>query len=213
MPASLTERQNEAFEFVRRYVREHRKPPTLGEIGAALGIRSNNAVTKLVRALETKGYLGRDPHVARGIKLHETEDPFALGEGVPQLPIVSRTTSAQPEKLRSRPVGFLSADAFWLGGADPDACVFARAGDDGMNPDGIRKGDVVLVEEQDASALPAGTLAAVLVGDDLKVRRFHFANGRYHLRPADRRYSEEVFAPADAGCHVIGRVLAVMRKV
>ncbi len=212
MPTALTERQNEALEFVRRYHREHRKPPTLREIGVALGIRSPNGVSKLLRALEAKGYLGRDPHVARGLVLRD-EDAHALGDGVPTVMIVSRTSSAQPERLRSRPNGVLALDPSWFDGADPDACILARAGDDGMNPDGIRKGDLLLIEEVDAGVLDNGTLTAFLVGEELKVRRFHHANGRHHLRPADRRYTEEVFAPGDARCHVVGRVLALMRKV
>ncbi len=210
---SLTERQNEAFEFIRRYFREHRKPPTLKEIGAELGIRSSNGVFKLLKALEAKGHIRRDPHVARGVLLNDTEDPFTLGDSVPALPIVSRTSSAQPDKLRARPAGYLSVDPFWLNRADVDACLLARVGDDGMNPDGIRKGDVLVVEEVAASALRNGTLAAFLVGEELKVRRFHFANGRYHLRPADRKYTEDVFPPGDPQCHVVGQVLAIMRKV
>lgn len=213
MPA-LTQRQSEALAYIRAYIREHRKPPTMKEIGAALGIRSTNGVFKLLTALEAKGEIRRTPHEARGLALNETEDPFTLlGSEAPTLLLVSRTSSAHPEELRARPSGSLSVDPFWLRGADQDACLLARVGDDGMNSDGIRKGDVVVVEETDAGALPNGALAACLVGEDLRVRRFHFGNGRYHLRPADRHYTEDVFAPNDPGCYVIGRVLAVMRKV
>ena len=62
MPEPLTERQNEAYEFILAQVRDHRAVPTLREIGQALGIRSSNAVTKLVRALVAKGYLLHTPH-------------------------------------------------------------------------------------------------------------------------------------------------------
>ncbi|WP_243665197.1 LexA family protein [Rhodothermus marinus] len=61
MKGRLTARQNEAYEFIRTYQRRHHKPPTLQEIGEALGIRSTNGVFKLLRALEKKGYLRRDP--------------------------------------------------------------------------------------------------------------------------------------------------------
>lgn len=213
MPEVLTERQNEAFEFMREYARVHRKPPTLTEIGAALGIRSTNAVTKIVRALEAKGYLVRTPNVARGLSLVTPDDPFAPDDGgAPVLPIVSRTSSAAPDALRRRPAGYLAVDPLLLGrGVDPEACLIARAGDDGMNPDGVRKGDFVVVEETEA--LRNGELAAFLVGEALHVRRYHLANGRLHLRPADRRYTEETFPPGDPACHVVGRVLAVLRKV
>ncbi len=211
MPTPLTERQNEALEFVREHIREQRKPPTFAEIGRALGIRSTNAVSKLVRALVDKGHLAHTPHVAHGISLADT-DPLAAGNSAaPLLLVLGRVSSAAPDRLRVRPSAYLTIDPLLLGRADPDACLVARAGDDGMNSDGVRKGDFVVVEETDA--VKSGEMALFLVGESLVVRRHHLANERLHLRPADRRYTEETYVPGDPRCHVVGRVLAVVRKV
>ncbi len=216
MKERLTQRQNEAYEFIRGFIRSHRKPPTLEEIGDALGIRSTNGVYKLLRALEKKGYIEREKHAARGLRLvdNEATDPFAMDSGIPSLPVVSRTASDQPEQLRQRPNGFLSVDDRLLQKADdPDDCLIGRAGDDGMNDDGIRKGDFLLIEDVDWDQLSNNELAAVLVRDELRARRFYFANGRVHLRPADRHYTEETFPPQDPGCYVIGRILGIMRML
>lgn len=216
MKQRLTQRQNEAYELIRNYMRDHRKPPTLEELGDALGIRSTNGVYKLLQALEKKGYIEREKHAARGIRLVDDEptDPFALDGGVPSLPVVSRTASDQPERLRERPSGFLSIDDRLLRRArDPDACLIGRAGDDGMNEAGIRKGDFLLIEEMEWRQIDNGTIAAFLVREELLVRTFDFANGRLHLRPADRHYTEETFPPADPGCHVIGRVIGLIRTL
>lgn len=215
MRTRLTERQNQAYEFIRSYLRQHRKPPTLVEVGAALGIRSTNGVFKLMKALEAKGYITREQHAARGLRLAEDdEDPFSLDGGTPGLVLVSRTPSDQPETLRSRPSGYLSVDPYFLRGArDPDACLLGRAGDDGMNGDGIRKGDFLIIEEVEWQGLQSGELAAVLLQEQLLARRFSFANGRFHLRPADRTYTEETFAPEDPGCYIIGRITGLMRKL
>ena len=62
MKPRLTARQNEAYEFIRLYMRTQRKPPTLKEIGGNLGIRSSNGVFKLLKALEKKGYIRREEH-------------------------------------------------------------------------------------------------------------------------------------------------------
>ena len=214
MKARLTERQNEAYEFIRGFVRKHRKPPTLKEIGEALGIRSTNGVHKLVTALDKKGYVEREPHTARGLSLiEEADDPFALDEGLPDLPVVSRTASDQPDNLRRRPSGYLAVDPYFLRDVqDQEACLIGRAGDDGMNGDGVRKGDFLLIEEVPARELQNGELAAFLVRSELQARRFYFANGRLHLRPADRTYTEETFTLTDPGCHVIGRVVALLRR-
>lgn len=214
MKPRLTERQNEAYEYIRSYVHKHRKPPTLREIGEALGIRSTNGVHKLVGALEEKGYVEREPHAARGLRLTETtDDPFSLDEGPPSLPLISRTASDQPENLRKRPHRYLTVDPYLLRSAsDPDACLLARASDDGMNGDGVRKGDVLVIEEMSPRELNNGELAAFLVREMLQARRYYFANGRLHLRPADRTYTEETFLPSDPGCHTVGRIIGLMRR-
>ena len=211
----LTQRQNEAYEFIRGYLDRNRKPPTLQEIGEALGISSTNGVYKLLQTLEKKGWIERTKHEARGIQLPEEEqNPLGMGGGLPSLPIVSRTPSDEPEQLRERPSGTLSVDDRLLRGAqDPADCLIGQAGDDGMDGAGIRKGDLLLIEEMDWTDLENGTLAAALVETQLLAREFHFANRKLHLRPADRHYAEETFSPTDSGCYVIGRLLGLIRTL
>ncbi len=215
MKTRLTERQNQAYEFIRSYMRDYRKPPTLKEIGQALGIRSSNGVFKLLQALEKKGYVEREKHAARGVRLVNADhDPFALDEGVLSLLVVSRTVSDQPETLRDRPTAYFTVDPYFLRTTDGvEACLIGRAGDDGMNGDGIRKGDFLIIEEMPWQQVRNGDIAAFLVREELQVRRFFLANGRLHLRPADRTYTEETFSPNDPGCHVIGRVVGMMRRL
>ena len=212
MRARLTERQNQVYEYVRAHTRERGKPPTLAEIGRALAISSTNGVHKLLVALEQKGYLRRTPHESRGLTVVD-DDPFAFGEGAPSLPLVSRTSSRDPERLRFRPAGALHVDPRLLDRTDPDRCLIARAGDDGMNGDGIRKGDFLVVEEAGWRDVRNGEVVAVLFEERLVARRFDVANGRLHFRPAERTYREEVYAPDDPSCHLVGRVCAVMRKM
>ncbi len=213
MRERLTERQNQAYEFIRSYIRRQGKPPTLKEIGKALAIRSTNGVFKLLQALEKKGYIHRHPHEARGISLIEEEEGgvFGLDDGPPSLLIVSRTSSAEPEKLLSRPRGAMIVDPRLLKGADPDACLIGIQGDDGMNGDGIRKGDLLIIHHIPWEQLSNGQIAAFLVQEKLLARRFLFMNGKIHLRPADRTYTEEVFPPNHPECYVIGPVLSLIR--
>ena len=210
----LTQRQNEAYEFIRGYVDQHRKPPTMEEIGEALGIASTNGVYKLLQALEKKGWIEREKHAARGIRLPEAErDPLGRGGGLPNLPIVSRTASDQPERLRDRPRGTLSVDDRLLReAADPNACLLGPAGDDGMIGAGIHKGVLLLIEEMDWNDLDNGTLVAALVEETLLPREFYFANRRIHLRPENRHYTEETYPADQPGCYVIGRVLGLIRR-
>ncbi len=210
----LTQRQNEAYEFIRDYVERNRKPPTMSEIGEALGIASSNGVYKLLRALEQKGWIEREKHAARGIELVEEQPSLPGMRNVPSLPIVSRTASDRPEQLRSRPRDTLSVDTRLLHEADnPNDCLVGQAGDDGMNDDGIYKGDLLFIEEKDRTDLDNGVLGAVLVKDQLLPRELAFLNGRIHLRAAGRHYSDETFPPDHPGCYVIGRILGLIRTL
>ena len=212
--AVLTKRQNDVYEHIRAYVREQGKPPTLQNIGDALGIRSTNGVSKHLHALEQKGYIRRLPHEARGIELLDAgADPFAFDVDVPSLPLVSRTDSADPDALRRRPKGFLYTDPRFLDRADEEACLIGRAGDDGMSDLGIFKGDYLVIEERRWRRLDreAGIVVAALTGDLLVARRFTYVNGKIHLDAANRSYPKETYAPREDGCHVIGPILSVMR--
>jgi repressor LexA len=212
---SLTQRQNRAYDFIEDYLDRNNRPPTLQEIGDALDIASTNGVYKLLRKLETKGWIEREKHKARSIQLTDQEqDPFGTGGGPPSLPIVSRTPSDQPERLRDRPVDTLTVDYKLLRDArNPDDCLLGRAGDDGMNEAGIQKEDLLLIEEMDWDDLENGILVAVLFQDQLLPREFEFANRKIHLRPAAPHYAEETFSPTDSNYHVIGRVLGLIRTL
>ncbi|MFQ5568222.1 MAG: LexA family protein [Rhodothermales bacterium] len=216
MQPSLTQRQNDALNYIRTYMHTFRKPPTLKEIGDALGIRSTNGTFKLLQTLEQKGYIERERHAARGIRLLNVDadqDPFAPDDGPGRLIVVSRTASDQPELLRDNPSAIFSVDPFFLRNArDPKSCILGRAGDDGMNGDGIRKGDLLIIEQLSLREVRNGTIAAALVRETLLIRRYDLTNGRIHLRPANRHYTEETFSPSDPGCYIIGCVIGLMRR-
>ena len=213
MRAPLTERQNQVFEFIRTFIRENRKPPTLAEIGRSLLIESSNGVYKLLVALEKKGYIERTPRESRSIRVLEEDDPFAFDDGTPSLPLVSRTSSMQAADLRRRPTTHFALDPKLLGSVDPDRCLVGRVGDDGMSGSGIYKGDLVVVEEAPREHVGNGTLVAALVGEALLVRRYELANDRVHLRVSTRTYSDEAYHRDSDEVFVIGPVRTVMRRI
>lgn len=220
----LTERQNQVYEFLRDYVRKQGKPPTIKEVGQHLGIRSTNGVHKMLVALETKGYVRRTPHEARGLEILGDDDPYAFEDEPPGVLMLKQKegagrrarvlTSANAAHPLPRSRRSLLVDPALLpDDADLDGCLGVVAGDDGMNGAGVRKGDLVVVEETDWRDLPNGALAAALFSDRLVIRQFEFANGRLHFRAADRTYADESARADDPEFFVVGRALAVMRKL
>ncbi|WP_420455818.1 LexA family protein [Rubrivirga sp.] len=218
----LTERQNQVYEFLRTYVRRSGKPPTIKEIGAHLDIKSTNGVHKMLVVLETKGYINRTKHEARGIEIvddvgYADDEPpgvlmLKLKEGVGRRarPLTSETAD-HPLPRSRRPL--LLDPSLVPDDVDLDDCLGVVASDDGMNGAGVRKGDLVVVEEMDWRDVPNGALAAVLFFDHVVIRRFEFVNERLHFRAADRTYADESARPDDAEFFVVGRALAMMREL
>ena len=221
MRARLTERQNQVFEFLRDFVRRNGKPPTIKEIGERIGVRSTNGVHKMLVALEKKGYITRTPNEARGIAIVGEEGGYDEPPGVLMLKLtegvgrrarpMTSETAAHPLPRSRRPL--LVDPSLVPEDADLDHCVGVVAGDDGMNGAGVRKGDLVVVEEADWRDLPKGALVAVLFYDRVVVRRFEFVNGRLHFRAADRTYADESARPDDPEYFVIGQALTMMRPL
>lgn len=219
----LTERQTQVYEFIRSYVRQQGRPPTVVEIGRGLGIASTNGVHRLVVALETKGYVHRRPHEARGLSLVDDEGAGAVGEapGVLMLKTsegagrrsraLTSETAEHPLPRSRRPL--LVDPTLLPDDADLDACVGAVAGDDGMLAEGIRKGDLLVVEETEWTHVPSGELVAALFYDRVVVRRFELANGRLHFRVANRMFRDQTVRPGDPEVFVLGRVLALLRPL
>ena len=222
MRARLTERQNQVYEFLRDYVRRQGKPPTIKEVGESLGIRSTNGVHKMLVVLETKGYITRTPNEARGLQI--VDDAGLVGEeppGVLMLKLTEgvgrrarRMTSETIDHPLPRSRRALMVDPGLLpDDVDLDDCVGVVAGDDGMNGAGIRKGDLLIVEETDWRDLAKGATVAVLFYDSVVIRSFELANGRLHFRAADRTYADEAVRPDDPEFFVLGRALAMMRPL
>lgn len=223
MRGTLTERQNQVFEFLRDYVRHHGKPPTIKEVGAGLGIRSTNGVHKMLVVLEAKGYITRTPNEARGIEIVGEEGGQA-GEEPPGVMMLKTMEGAgrRARKITSDTVEYplprsrtpLLLDPRLLpDGVDLDHCFGVEAGDDGMNGAGIRKGDLVVVEERSWDDVPNGALVAALFYDRLVIRQFEVANGRLHFRAADKTYADEAVRPDDREFFVLGQALLVMRSL
>ncbi len=206
MARGLTKRQGEALEFIRRFMKEHSKPPTFRELGEQMGISSTRAVSDLLKALERKGYIEREAGRSRGINLPKTEltNPD-LPPSVRTIPVVSRIESR--EIIFSNIVDVLHFDAKLL----PDGELFAvKVSDDAMNFVGLFKGDYVIcrrVALPDQNSLVLGSAAGVLI-----VRFFELANEKIHLKPSNKSYQVLSFSPDDRQFFVAGEVVLTFRK-
>ena len=173
--APLTRRQHQILDFFRGYVAEHGISPTLEEVANSFGV---NKVTIFghVSELERKGLLSRAAKgVSRGLQL--VEEPAAKSAAVP---ILGRIAAGRPIDVVAEP------ETFELGDLVPeDRDVYAlRVQGQSMIDDGIRDGDIVLVENRH-TAHNGEMVVAVLPNEETTLKRFYREPDRVRLQPAN----------------------------
>lgn len=199
----LTTRQLRILEFIRRTVRERGYPPTVREIGEAVGLTSSSSVHAQLANLERRGLLHKDPSKPRAMAL---DAPRA--DGVP-VPLLGRIAAGVPvlaeqhvEEYLSVPIGFVD---------DTDHFALRVAGDS-MVGAGILDADVVVVRRQDDG--DDGDIVAALVPgpaeDEATVKRLRRSRGMVTLQPEN-----PAFEPIELGAQgrILGKVVAVLRKL
>ncbi len=207
----LTSRQQEIWQFLAEYVDAHGYPPTVREIGDAVGLASPSTVHAHLANLERSGLLRRDPTKPRAIELvgRRREESPARTVSTPMLPLVGRIAAGGP-LLAEESVEDEIAVPEPLG---RDADFLLRVTGDSMIEAGILDGDIVVVRKQ--SDARAGDVVVALVGDDEAADEatvktfFREGDGRIRLQPENARleplYPEHV--------EILGKVTGVFRSI
>ena len=202
MDLDLTKRQKEIFDYIRRYASKHGYPPTVREIGKAVGLGSPSTVHAHLANLEKIGLLKRDPSKPRAIEVLVEKAKRAVRGG--GLPIVGEVAAGEPVLAEENIEDYLDVPAA-IGGEDGDFIL--RVKGDSMKDAGILAGDYVVVRSgEDAKN---GEIVVALVGDEATVKRFFRENGRVRLQPENKAYKP--IRTADA--KLIGQVVGVFRSL
>ncbi len=200
----LTPRQQRIVEFIRRTVRERGYPPTVREIGEAVGLTSSSSVHAQLANLQRKGLLRRDPSKPRAIELADQRP--AASESVP---LVGRIAAGAPVLAEENIEDYLAVPAHLVGEGE----LFAlRVDGDSMVEAGILDGDLVVVRRQDVAA-DGDIVAALLPGPaepEATIKRLRRRGGRLTLVPENPAVKP---LPMPEGGRVLGVVTAVLRKL
>lgn len=207
MSGPLTEKQKLILDYLVRICRQVGRPPTLREIGAQFGIRSTNAVSDHLRALERKGYLRRNSRNARCMTVLPdgmTELTAMFGC---QIPLVGRVAAGKPVLAVENIEGTLIVEDSM---AREDNFALRVAGES-MIGEHIVDGDSVIVRPQ--SVCDDGDLVVVMVGDeDATLKRFYQeGKERVRLQPSNPQMQPIVVPSSEV--RVIGKVVGLVRKM
>jgi repressor LexA len=198
----LTKRQQEIFDFVKRYVGEHGYPPTVRDIGKAIGLTSSSTVHAHLSNLEKLGVLKRDPTKPRAIEVLVDKARSAVSSG--GLPLVGQVAAGSPVLADENIEEYVAVPG--IAGGDQGQFVLRVKGDSMINA-GILEGDHVIVRKQDTAK--NGEIVVALVGDEATVKRFFREQEHVRLQPEN-----DAVAPIlTREVKLLGRVVGVCRRV
>jgi repressor LexA len=204
---SLTDRQQQVLSFIRETVAERGYPPSVREIGEAIGLASPSTVHSHLTSLVKAGYLRRDPSKPRAIEVlgSQTKAKSAAASTRP-VPILGRIAAGAPllateevEQVLSLPTALVGRGQVFM----------LRVKGDSMIDAGILDGDLVVIEHG-AEARDGEIVAALVEGEEATVKKLRRKGGKVTLEPANPALSPVTY---DGGVDIIGRVNNVIRTL
>ena len=201
MDLNLTKRQQEIFEFIKRYSSQHGYPPTVRDIGKAIGLTSSSTVHTHLANLEKIGLLRRDPSKPRALELLVDTAKKAVGPS--GLPVVGRVAAGSPVLAEENIEEHVEVPE--LAGGDVGEYVLRVSGDS-MRDAGILDGDHVVVRKQETAR--NGEIVVALVGEEATVKRYFKEKDHVRLQPENDAHEPIRTRDLD----ILGRVVGVCRR-
>jgi repressor LexA len=199
----LTKRQKEIFDFIGKYAAKTGYPPTVREIGKAVGLHSSSTVHAHLANLEKIGLLRRDPSKPRAIELlfDKAKRTIRPENG---LPLLGSVAAGAPIVAEENVEDYIEVPDV-IGGEDGDYILNVRG--DSMVEAGIFEGDYVVVRPADDAV--NGEIVVALIGEEATVKRFFREDDHIRLQPENE--TMEPIRTTEAT--VLGKVVGVFRKI
>lgn len=210
----LNKREKDILKFIEKQVADVGYPPSVREIGKAVGLSSTATVHAYLSKLEEKGYIkkenqkGRTLRLLKGLNNKNTEEknekPFYSGRELVDVPVIGKITAGAPilavENITDNflvPVDFVgNSESFML-----------TVSGESMIEAGILDGDYILVRRQNVAR--NGEIVVAMIDDEATVKTFYMENNHIRLQP-ENSTMDPIIVP---DCQVLGRVVGVFRKL
>lgn len=204
MLTDLTQRQAEILKFIKKEIRQKGYPPSVREIGDAVGLMSSSTVHGHLQTLEDKGYIRRDPTKPRAIEILDSSSNPDNNKKVVHVPIVGRVTAGQPilaveniEDTFPLPLELVHEESVFM----------LRVQGESMIDAGILDHDLILVRQQNIAR--NGEIVVAMIDEEATVKRFFKEKNLIRLQPEnsmmDPIYSQDV--------QILGKVIGVFRTI
>ena len=181
MGKGLTRRQQEILTFIQRHSDAHGYPPSVREIGQALGLTSSSTVHSHLSALEKKGYLRRDPSKPRALEILKDERDVPAKKVI-QLPVVGQITAGVPILAQQNIEDYFPLPQEFV---RSEECFILKVRGDSMVDAGIFDGDMLVVRRQQTAK--DRDIVVARMEDEATVKRFFREDGYIRLQPENPR--------------------------
>lgn len=212
-PNELNKREKAILKYIEKAIKENGYPPSVREIGKAVGLSSTATVHTYIQGLAKKGYIKKEDQKGRTLKLlkggldgqQKIEDkPLYNGKELVDVPVIGRITAGAPilavENITDTfpiPVDFIgNSESFML-----------TVRGESMIEAGILDGDYILVKKQDIAM--NGEIVVALIGDEATVKTFYKEKDHIRLQP-ENSTMDPIIVP---DCKILGRVAGVFRRI
>lgn len=198
----LSPRQRQILDFIRREVATKGYPPSVREVGQAVGLSSSSTVHGHLNKLEERGYIRRDPTKPRAIELLDKAMP--IRKDVTYAPVLGKVTAGKPILAVENIEDFFPVPSDL---ANYEEVFMLKVRGESMIQAGILDGDYVVVRSQ--SHAESGDIVVALIEDEATVKRFFHEGDQIRLQPENDTMEPIVVAD----CTILGKVIGLFRKM
>ena len=221
---NLSTRQKKILDFIEKFINEHGYPPTIREIGEAVGIASTSVVNYNLNKLVERGYIEREPEVSRGLRLAsfngspELPVGYADPTSLVQVPLVGKIAASAPVPLPGEDFGYyydrddlIEVPQSMLSKSHREELFALRVTGDSMIDAMVADGDIVILKRQQIAR--NGDMVAVWLSErgETTLKKYYLEGKRVRLQPANPTM-DPIYVDAEQ-VNIQGRVMAILRTL
>lgn len=201
----LSNRQGDILEFIKSCVREKGYPPSVREIGEAVGLASSSTVHGHLERLEKKGYIRRDPTKPRAIEIMSDDFYYGMNNNIVRVPIVGKVTAGEPITAIENIEDYFPLPSHIV---NNDEVFMLTVQGDSMIDAGIFDNDYIIVRKQ-PSANNGEIVVAMTEDDEATVKRFFKETNYFRLQPENSSMEPIILENVS----ILGKVIGVYRNI
>lgn len=199
----LTNRQNEVLDYIKSYVAKHGYPPTVREIGKALGLNSPATIQSHISSLENKGYIRKTNSKYRSLEIVGNNE--YVNEDIVQVPLLGKITAGSPIEAIEMPNEFFSLPAYLI--PKKEEIFTLRVSGESMINAGIFDNDIVIVQRQ-SIAKNGDIVVAMTEENEVTLKTFYKESNYVRLQPENDSMNP-IILPT---CTILGKAIGLYRK-